>query len=586
MSLSLAKVVKTEPLPEAEAAWTKLVKSTYTDPKGRSRTWEHAERRTRPKGSDIDGVGILAILEKSTGPEVLLQKQFRPPLDKVVIEVPAGLIDAGETAEEAAVRELKEETGYVGTASETSPVMFNDPGFCNTNLRMIHVVVDLSLPENQPDGLKPELEENEFIETFSVPLSTFWEECKKLEAEGYAIDARISRIIADPAMASTADLPPLPLPEGISEHYITTKDLTFHTLEAGFSASQAKPLILLLHGFPELAYSYRKIIPTLAAAGYYVVAYDQRGYGRTTGWDTRPYSEVDLTSFAATRIVTDALRLVSAIGYREVACVVGHDFGAVGASLCALIRPDIFKSTVLMSHPFRGVPAFQFDSYRNPASPTPAKEDIEATLAGLDPPRKPYKWYYSTKPACQEMTFAAAGIHSFLRGYFHLKSADWGGNAPHPLSAWTASELAKLPNYYVMPLHSSMSETVARDMAQEDVADVERKAGRWLPNSELAVYAAEFARTSFQGGLNYYRVATNPVYQADTAVFAGKKIEVPSLFISGSKDWGTYQVPGAVEGMSEACTDFRGVKIVDGAGHWVMQERPDEVSALILKFLG
>ncbi|KFX93082.1 hypothetical protein V490_05015 [Pseudogymnoascus sp. VKM F-3557] len=571
MSLSLAKLVKTEPLPEAEAAWTKLVKSTYTDPKGRSRTWEHAERRTRPKGSDIDGVGILAILEKLTGPEILLQKQFRPPLDKIVIEVPAGLVDAGETAEEAAVRELKEETGYVGTVSETSPVMFNDPGFCNTNLRMIHVVVDLSLPENQPDGLKPELEENEFIETFSVPLSTFWAECKKLEAEG------------DLTMA---DLPALPLPDGISERYVPTDDLTFHTLEAGYSACPVKPLILLLHGFPELAYSYRKIIPALAAAGYYVVAYDQRGYGRTTGWDTRPYSDVDLTSYTGTRIVTDALRLVSAIGYREVACVVGHDFGAVGASLCALIRPDIFKSTVLMSHPFKGVPAFPFDTFRNPASPSPAKEDIQVSLAELNPPRKPYKWYYSTEPACQEMTNPAAGLHSFLRGYFHLKSADWAGNAPHPLSAWSASELSKLPNYYVMPLHSSMSETVAQDMALEDPAAVEAKARRWLPDSDLAVYAAEFARNSFQGGLNYYRVATNPAYQADTAVFAGKKIEVPCLFVSGAQDWGTYQTPGAVEGMGEACSDFLGVKIVEGAGHWVMQERPDEVIALILEFLG
>ncbi|OBT39856.1 hypothetical protein VE00_09109 [Pseudogymnoascus sp. WSF 3629] len=386
--------------------------------------------------------------------------------------------------------------------------------------------------------------------------------------------------------SAAADLPPLPLPDGISEHYIPTDDLTFHTLEAGYSASPSKPLILLLHGFPELAYSYRKIIPTLAASGYYVAAYDQRGYGRTTGWDTRPYSEVDLTSYAATRIVTDAVGLVSALGYSEVACIVGHDFGAVGASLCALIRPDIFKRTVLMSHPFHGVPAFPLNTYRNPASPAPAKPDIQASLAELDPPRKHYKWYYSTEPACQEMTSPAAGLHSFLRGYFHLKSADWDGNAPHPLSAWSAGELSKLPNYYVMPLNSTMSETVAQDMAHEDAVAVETKASRWLPNPELAIYAAEYARTGFQGGLNYYRVATNPVYQADMAVFAGKKIEVPCLFISGAQDWGTYQNPGAVEGMGEACKEFRGVKIIEGAGHWVMQERPDEVAALILEFLG
>ncbi|KAK0632184.1 NUDIX hydrolase domain-like protein [Immersiella caudata] len=192
MSGGEAKVLSTKPLLESEAVWTKLVLKTYQDPNGVRRTWESAERRTRPKGSDIDGVGIVAILEKDTGPEVVLQKQYRPPLDKIVIELPAGLVDEGETAEEAAVRELREETGYVSEVLETSPVMFNDPGFCNTNLKMVHVKIDMSLPENQ--NLKPELEENEFIEVFHVKLADLWEECIRLEAEGYAIDARIANL--------------------------------------------------------------------------------------------------------------------------------------------------------------------------------------------------------------------------------------------------------------------------------------------------------------------------------------------------------------------------------------------------------
>ena len=145
------------------------------------------------------------------GPEIILQKQYRPPIDTVVIEVPAGLVDAGETAEQAAVRELKEETGYVGVVSETSPIMFNgtspfpysspstfsdfwklDPGFCNTNLKMVHVTIDMSNPANQ--DLKPDLEENEFIEVFSVPLKDFWSECKRFVEEGYAMDARVATI--------------------------------------------------------------------------------------------------------------------------------------------------------------------------------------------------------------------------------------------------------------------------------------------------------------------------------------------------------------------------------------------------------
>ncbi|KAJ5966396.1 hypothetical protein N7481_013110 [Penicillium waksmanii] len=185
-------IISRGPLDPAEARWTRLVKTTYTDPLGVERTWESGERQTRPANCEIDGVGIVTILTKSTGPELLLQKQYRPPIDKVVIEIPAGLIDAGETPEQCAVRELKEETGYVGVAEQTSPIMYNDPGFCNTNLNMVHVRVDMTLPENQ--NPKPELEDNEFIECFSVPMVSLFAETQRLEKEGYAIDARVGTL--------------------------------------------------------------------------------------------------------------------------------------------------------------------------------------------------------------------------------------------------------------------------------------------------------------------------------------------------------------------------------------------------------
>ncbi|KAK4952219.1 hypothetical protein LTR28_006731 [Elasticomyces elasticus] len=204
-SLSNARVEKQEPLGSIFFAalevallneLTLVKRTTYNSADNKQRTWESASRLTRPKGSLIDGVGIVAILEKSSGPAILLQKQYRPPIDKVCIEVPAGLVDEGESAETCAVRELKEETGYVGKIMEGSlgvtPVMFNDPGFCNTNLNMVHVTVDMSDPENQ--SLKPELEENEFIESFTVPLTNLYEECRKLEREGYAIDARVGTL--------------------------------------------------------------------------------------------------------------------------------------------------------------------------------------------------------------------------------------------------------------------------------------------------------------------------------------------------------------------------------------------------------
>ncbi|KAF4312923.1 ADP-ribose diphosphatase [Botryosphaeria dothidea] len=197
MSAADAKVLKTEPLDPKDARWVRLVKTTYSDPLSKTRDWESAERQTRPQGSLIDGVGIVAILQTPDAPpSLLLQKQFRPPVDKVCIEVPAGLIDAGESPEVCALRELKEETGYVGEVIKegfgVSPVMWNDPGFCNTNLNMVHVTVDMTKPENK--NPKPELEDNEFIECFTVPLADLYSQCRALEQQGYAIDARVGTL--------------------------------------------------------------------------------------------------------------------------------------------------------------------------------------------------------------------------------------------------------------------------------------------------------------------------------------------------------------------------------------------------------
>lgn len=327
-------------------------------------------------------------------------------------------------------------------------------------------------------------------------------------------------------------------------------------------------------------------MPQLADAGYYVVAFDQRGFGRTTGWDAAEFGKVDLRTFSVTILVRDVIVLIYALGYKHVRCVVGHDFGAVTASLCALTRPDFFESVVLMSHPFKGAPSLPFNIANEESHESEkSKSDVHKELANLPEPRKHYKWYYSTEPANKEMSSAPDGLHDFLRGYFHLKSADWQGNKPHALEAWTATELAKMPNYYIMPLHSGMREAVAKDMASESSAEVQKKGSHWLPDHELSVYAQEYRRTGFQGGLNWYRVQTDPKNLKDLHMFAGKKIEIPCLFISGEQDWGVYQEPGVIEKMSEVCSDFRGVRMIERAGHWVQQEQPQKVVNDILGLL-
>jgi pimeloyl-ACP methyl ester carboxylesterase len=376
-----------------------------------------------------------------------------------------------------------------------------------------------------------------------------------------------------------ASLPDIPLPSGIRSRYVEDiNGLRMHVLEAGFE-TRDRPCLLLLHGFPELAYCWRKVMPALADAGYHVIAPDQRGYGRTTGWN--PSYDGDLAPFRFLNVVRDALGLVSAFGYRRIDAVIGHDFGSPVAGWCALLRPDVFRSVVLMSAPFGPPPALPFNTANAPA--TVQREDpVHRELAALPRPRKHYQWYYSTHEANADMHRAPQGLHNFLRAYYHHKSADWKDNKPHPLKSWSAGELAKLPTYYVMDLAKTMAETVAEEMP--DAAEI---AGNdWLPDRELAIYTAEYGRTGFQGGLQWYRCGTSGAFNAELQTWSGRTIDVPACFIGGKQDWGTYQRAGLFEAMqTSACTRMLGCHLVDGAGHWVQQEQPAEVSRLLLQFL-
>src|ERR1051326_2928623 len=194
-------------------------------------------------------------------------------------------------------------------------------------------------------------------------------------------------------MTELAPLDTALLPAGLRARFVEgVNGLRMHILETGWEGG-GRPLVLLLHGVPELAYFWRKVMAPLAAAGVHVVAPDQRGCGRTTGWD--PDYDGDLGPFRMLNLARDALGLAAALGHRSVAAVVGHDFGASVAGWCAVVRPDVFRSLVLLTA-FAGPPELPFDTDRKPPAGR-AGPDIHEALARLPRPRKHYQWYYSRR---------------------------------------------------------------------------------------------------------------------------------------------------------------------------------------------
>ncbi|MBL6679149.1 MAG: alpha/beta hydrolase [Alphaproteobacteria bacterium] len=348
---------------------------------------------------------------------------------------------------------------------------------------------------------------------------------------------------------------------GLNVHYLEASKNNYNVSE--------KPTALLLHGFPELSFSWRKIIPVLAKEGFRVIAPDMRGYGLTTGGN-KHYSE-DISEYRLLSLATDILSLLSALKIKKIDLLVGHDAGSSVAGLSALIRPDIFKSVVMMSAPYTGAPKIESDLlYEDP---------IHKDLKNLNPPRKHYQWYYSTPEANADMHLDKRSLHKFLRAYYHMKSADWKENNPYELGKWTAQNLAKMPEYYIMKLNHTMVEAVMSEFPKNNNYE------NWLNDIELEVYSNSFFKNSFQPALNWYRCMTSPFQNNDLRVFSNKKIEVPSCFIAGEKDWGIFQKPGALDIMeNDLCINYCGRHILKNAGHWVQQENPDDVSKTLLNF--
>jgi pimeloyl-ACP methyl ester carboxylesterase len=311
-------------------------------------------------------------------------------------------------------------------------------------------------------------------------------------------------------------------------HTLSVNGIHLHVAEQG-----SGPLVLLVHGWPELGHSWRYQMAALAAAGYRVMAPDMRGFGRSE-------APPDVADYSILHTTGDLVALVAAAGERE-AVVVGHDWGAAVAWHAALFRPDLFRAVACLSVPFRG---------RGPAPPLRSLRS-----AG----QHGFYWLHFQQPGVAEAEFERDPAATLRRLLFTL-SGD-------------------LPPEAALRLLTQAGEGVLAHSVDPAVLPA------WLGAEDLAHMAAEYRRTGFRGGLNWYRNIDRNWEL--TAPWQGGTIRQPALYIGGTRDAVILTPAGraSLEAMPRHVPGLRRQVMLEGCGHWVQQERPAETNHALLEFL-
>ncbi|KRV51122.1 epoxide hydrolase [Wenjunlia vitaminophila] len=294
-----------------------------------------------------------------------------------------------------------------------------------------------------------------------------------------------------------------------------------HLVEQG-----AGPLVLLVHGFPESWYSWRRQLPVLAAAGYRAVAIDVRGYGRSS-------KPADVTAYRMLDLVEDNVAVVHALGERT-AVVVGHDWGSTIAANSALLRPDVFRAVGLLSVP-----------YAPRGGPRPS--EVFASMGG----EEEFYVSYFQEPGRAEAEIEP-DVRGWLAGFYAAFSADTmpAPGAPDP--------------------HFVSRGGTLRDRFPTGGLPA------WLSEADLDVYAGEFERTGLSGALGRYRCMDQD--WEDLAGFDGAPVTQPSLFLGGALDASTTWLAAAIDAYPTTLPGLRSLHVLDGCGHWIQQERTEEVN--------
>ena len=316
---------------------------------------------------------------------------------------------------------------------------------------------------------------------------------------------------------------------------IQANGISIHYVEQGTG-----PLVLFCHGFPESWYSWRHQIPAVAAAGYRAVALDMRGYGQTS----QPES---VDAYSLSHLVGDVVAAVNALGESE-AVVVGHDWGAPVAWNAALMRPDVFRAIACLSVPF------------NPPFSLPEGMDLDMVMQQMAGDRNYYRLYFQ-EPGKAEAEFEADLARSML-GFMYSISGDIIADGVHT-EGWDG--------------HFPGDETLLDQLV------VPAQLPAWLTQADIDFYVGEMQRSGFRGGVNWYRNIKK--IPSILAPFVGATINQPSLYLYGEYDLIAGNTEAAIAALPEVLPNLQGLHKFSGAGHWLQQERPEEVNAALLDWL-